>query len=117
MVGAFVVWLIVSAPVAMLIGAWGAVLLQRRHAAGRLLLSWAVAAPFGPPLLTWLTWLAKGNSTPEPRSGFEPWPYTSSVALLSLGLASIGTPILLGFVWLWVSATFEPETDSQAGSE
>ena len=117
MVGAFVVWLIIAIPIGVLVGMWGAVLLQRSHPASWVLLSWAITAPFGPPLLTWLTWLAKGNSTPEPRSGFEPWPYTSAVAILSTGIASIGTPILLGFVLLWVLAAFQPKADSQAGHE
>ena len=95
-------WLIVSAPVAMLIGAWGWSLLDRGRRLGWLLVGWAFAAPLAPPLLTLATWLILGDSSP--RSGHEPWPYYASVATLSVGACVFATPFVLGFVGIVVPA-------------
>lgn len=99
----------------MVIGAWGWALLDRGRRLGWLLVGWAIAAPLTPPLLTLATWLSLGDSSP--RSGHEPWPYYASVATLSVGVCVFVTPFLLGFVLLWVSATFQPKADSQASPE
>lgn len=103
---ALALWLVVMAPIGVLLGMWGWAVNRGTHSRGmgKFLMAWAIIAPLAPPVATLGTWLALGDARPSDGRITEAWPYYAGVALYSFGIAVVATPLIAVIAWFWTMA-------------